>query len=260
MSGYADPLNWADLLPSEVAVIRSQHGPVTRNDLADVEAYAAGDYLVDILRGTGDAAAIDRLTTRVAALTGFDPALVRRYGGRLDRYTFQLTVNPGHVSSAYDGTITRPNPMPRALMAQFPDPVLSGWEAPVTSAMMVVYESKLNWRPDATYHLSNDAVAIGWDWGRGMGRPESFSALQAARSLDPHIHVLIAHGMFDLVTPYFANARMLRLLPELPGAEPIVLRVYPGGHMFYFDDPSRTALHGDVKTVFDRANVSPGPR
>jgi len=251
MSGYADPMGWVDLLPSEVAVVRAQHRAVARSDLADVEAYAAGDYLVDILRGGGDAAAIDRLTARVAALTGFDPALVRAMGGRIDRYRFQLELTPGRVSSAYDGTVTRPNPVPRAMAAQFPDPVLNGWEGPVTSGMMTVYQDKLKWRPDRVYHLSNDDVASGWDWGRGMGRPESISPLQAARSVDPKLRVLIADGMFDLVIPYFTTARLLRLLPDLPGAAPIGFRVYPGGHMFYFDDASRAALHRDAKTVFD---------
>jgi carboxypeptidase C (cathepsin A) len=260
MSGYADPLTSVDLLPSEVAVVRAQHGPVARSGLADVEAYASGDYLVDILRGSGDAAALDRLTDRVAGLTGFDPSIVRKLGGRLDRYAFQLELTPGRVSSVYDGTVSRPNPTPRARASQFPDPVLDGFVAPVTSAIMAVYSGKLNWRPNAVFHLSNDAVAGGWDWGRGMGRPESISALQAARSLDPHMRVLIAHGMFDLVTPYFGTARMMRLLPEMPGAPPIVLNVYPGGHMFYFTDSSRAALHDDAKAVFDPPNPTGAPR
>ena len=37
-------------------------------------------------------------------------------------------------------------------------------------------------------------------------------------------------------------------------AVPITLRVYPGGHMFYFNDASRAALHADAKAVFDPAN------
>jgi carboxypeptidase C (cathepsin A) len=260
MSGFADPLSSVDLLPSEVAVVRAEHGSVSRADMADVEAYAASDYLVDILRGGDDAAAIDRLTTRVSGFTGFDPAVVRRLGGRLSRYAFQLGVSPGRVGSAYDGTVTRPNPDPRSRASQFPDPVLSGFEAPVTSAMMAVYADKLNWRPDAVYHLSSDAVFAGWDWGHGMGRLESFSALQAARSLDPHMRVLIAQGMFDLVTPYFGTVRMLRLLPKMEGAEPVVLRVYPGGHMFYYDNGSRAALRDDAKAVFDPVNATGGSR
>jgi carboxypeptidase C (cathepsin A) len=260
MSGYADPLEWVDLLPSEVAVMRAKRGAVSRADLADVEAYAAGDYLVDILRGGDDSAALDRLAGRVSSLTGFDPALVRRLGGRLNLYTFQLEAMPGRVGSAYDGTVTRPNPDLRSRSSQFPDPVLSGFAAPVTSAMMAVYSEKLNWRPDAVYHLSSDAAFAGWDWGHGMGQPESFSALQAARSLDPHMRVLIAQGMFDLVTPYFGTVRMLRLLPKMEGAAPIVLRVYPGGHMFYYDDGSRAALRDDAKAVFDPANATGGSR
>lgn len=258
-SGYADPLAWVDALPSEVAVVRAQHGPVARADMQDVEDYAASEYLVDILRG-GDEAAIDRLTARVAGLTGMDPALVRRMGGRINTGVFQQTLVPGRVLSAYDGTAARPNPTPRALTAQFPDPLLDGFDAPITSAMMAIYTDKLNWRPDSVYHLSNFDAFRAWDWGHGMGRPESFTALEAARSVDPHMKVLIAHGLFDLRTPYFATARMLRLLPVMAGSAPISLRVYSGGHMFYFDDASRAKLRDDAKPVFDPDNLTGGSR
>jgi carboxypeptidase C (cathepsin A) len=250
-SGFADPMTWVDLLPSEVAVARGLHGPVTRADMADVETYASGDYLIDILRGEPDPGALDRVTVRVAGLTGLDPALVRRMRGRLNAGVIQQMLQPGRVGSVYDGTITRPNPTPRQLASQFPDPVLGGFAAPVTSAVLTVYADKLNWRPDLVYHLSNNAIFSAWDWGGGLGRPESLSALQAARSVDPHMRVLVTHGLFDLRTPYFATARMLRMLPDLDGAAPIVLRVYPGGHMFYFDNASRDALRVDAKAVFD---------
>lgn len=75
-------------------------------------------------------------------------------------------------------------------------------------------------------------------------------------SLDPHMRVLVAHGMFDLITPYFGAVRTLRLLPKLDGAAPIEPRVYPGGHMFYFDDSSRAALRTDAKAVFDPVNAT----
>jgi len=254
-SGYADPFDWVDALPSEVAVVRAQRGPVARADMQDVEAYAATEYVVDILRGN-DPAALDRLTAKVTGLTGLDPALVRRMGGRLDPAVFQRMLVPGRVLSVYDGTASRPNPTPRALSAWFPDPLLAGFEAPVTSAMMAIYADKLNWRPDQVYHLSNRAANRAWDWGRGMGRPEAFTAMEAIRSVDPHLKVLIAHGLFDLQTPYFGTVRMLRLVPEMAGSSPISLRVYPGGHMFYFDDASRSALRVDAKTVFDPGDTT----
>jgi carboxypeptidase C (cathepsin A) len=256
-SGFANPMSWVDLLPSEVAAVRAKHGPVVRSDLADVEAYARGEYVTDILKGEHDPAATDRLTERVVALTGLDPVMVRRMHGRLDASLFQQLVSPGRVASIYDDSVTRPDPTPRLLSSEFPDPILGGFQAPVTSAMMAIYTERLNWHPDFVYHLANDAAFEEWDWGHGLGRPESLTSLQAARSVDPHLRVLIAHGLFDLRTPYFGTARLVDMLPDMDGAAPVVLRVYPGGHMFYFDDASRAALHGDVEATLGLTGPAP---
>jgi carboxypeptidase C (cathepsin A) len=84
--------------------------------------------------------------------------------------------------------------------------------------------------------------------------------LQAARSVDPHLRVLIAQGLFDLRTPYAEAARFLDMLPAMPGAAPVRLAVYPGGHMFYFGDAARAALRNDAKAVFDPAGEEEGSR
>ena len=44
----------------------------------------------------------------------------------------------------------------------------------------------------------------------------------------------------------------------MDGAAPVVLRVYPGGHMFYFDDASRAALHTDAEATLGLAGPSSG--
>src|SRR6185312_654453 len=247
-----DPFAWVNRLPSQVAAARALQGPVTRADVADAETYAATDYLLDLVRGEHDPAALDRLAEHVAALTGIDPAVVRRARGRLDTDVFlhELERRNGHVGSVYDATISSPDPNPRRPLSDYPDPVLEGFKGPVTTAMVAIYGGKLNWRPDAVYHLSNDAVFAHWDWGHGMGRPEAVSALQAALSLDPRLHVLIAHGLFDLRTPYFATALILRGLPDVGAADRVRLTVYPGGHMFYSQDASRSALRDDIRALF----------
>jgi carboxypeptidase C (cathepsin A) len=83
-----------------------------------------------------------------------------------------------------------------------------------------------------------------------MGRPESLSALEAALSLDPNLRVLIAHGLFDLRTPYFTSELIVRALPDVGAPDRVRLAVYPGGHMFYSDDASRASLRQDVRTLF----------
>jgi carboxypeptidase C (cathepsin A) len=251
-SGYNDPLDYVSGLPTEVAAARALKGPVTRADLADVEQYATTDYLADLMRGFHDAAALTRLTDRVAALTGIDRAVVARGGGRLDGDVFlrELGRASGRVGSVYDATVSRGNPSPRRPMGQYPDPILEGLKAPVTSAMVAIYTQKLNWRPDNVYHLANEDAFRQWNWGRGMGRPESLSALQSALSVDPRMRVLIACGLFDLVIPYFTTVRLLNQMPDAGSAERVRLAVYPGGHMFYSEDASRAAFRDAAAALF----------
>jgi carboxypeptidase C (cathepsin A) len=248
-----DPFRWATRLPSMAATSRAGKGRVTPEMLADVEQYARTDYLVDLLRGARDDAAVARMSERVAALTGLDRALVSRYGGRIDNDVFLHEAGraEGRIASVYDATITRADPFPHEALSDFADPVLEGMKAPVSSAMVALYTGRLHWYPDNPYELANDAANRQWQWGRGRAGPESTSYLQAALALDPHMRVLIAHGMFDLVTPYFATRLILDQMPAFAGPDRVRFAIYPGGHMFYTDDASRAALRDAARAVIE---------
>ena len=98
-------------LPSMAAAARGAAG---RAELRDVENYAETDYLLDLVRGEHDAAAVERISDRVAALTGLDPALVRRRAGKVDIGAFTRDREPGRVASPYDATISATDPFPAA--------------------------------------------------------------------------------------------------------------------------------------------------
>ncbi len=251
-SGYNEPFAWVDRLPSEAAAARALKGKIDRAGLADVEHYAAGEYLTDFMRGVRDKAAVARMSEHLTALTGMDRALVDRSLGRIDTDVFlrDLGRAKGQVGSIYDATVSESDPFPRRPLSFYPDPILEGLNAPVTSAMVALYATKLNWRPDRVYHLANDTAFRQWEWGRSLGRPESLSALQKALALDSHVRVLIAHGLFDLRTPYFTTARILDQLPDAGTAERVTLAVYPGGHMFYSDDTSRAAFREAARKLY----------
>ncbi|MBN8904714.1 MAG: peptidase S10, partial [Rhodospirillales bacterium] len=246
-----DPMAWVYRLPSEVAALRALHGPVTRESLGDVESYAAGEYVTDLLRGVRDEAAVARLNSNVTRLTGLDPELVRRAQGRLDTDVFlhEIARARAEVGSAYDATVLAPDPTPHRPFSRYADPMLDGLRAPITAAMVTLYR-RFGWQPDGVYRLVGDAAFRGWNWGRGMSPPESVGALQAALALDPRLRVLVAHGMYDLVTPYFATDLLLRQVPAFAGPERLRLVVYPGGHMFYSDDEARAALHRDAAAIY----------
>ena len=250
-SDALDPLSWAEQLPTLTAAERAKKGPVTRADLKDVEEYAQGDYLVDVLHGE-DPTALGRRKTRVAALTGLDPALLDRRHGKVNNgeYLREANRDQAAVASQYDATVTKPDPFPERSWSEHDDSMTDALSAPFTSAMYDLSGRKLLWQPEGQYQLSNEAVFKAWDFGNRFSRPESMQALRQDLAEDPQLRVVIAHGMFDLVTPYFATKLMLDQIPQSNGRARVDFEVYPGGHMFYSRDASRQALREAAKKLY----------
>ena len=250
------PMDFVTHLPSLAAIGRSREGPVGRNDLQEAERYAAGEYLADLLKGPNDREAVDRMVARIAGLTGLDPALVRRQGGRLDTQTVQREIGreSGRVVSAYDTGISAFDPDPTAARSGSDDAGLNGLAAPLASAAVDHLWRRLGWRvPNARYELLNGSINGQWRFGRGRRSPESFSDLRNALAFDPKLRVLVAHGLNDLVTPYFASELILRQLPAYGGEQRASLATYAGGHMFYTRDASRAAFRADASALYEAA-------
>ncbi|KAA5608983.1 peptidase S10 [Rhodovastum atsumiense] len=244
-----DPLSLVQRLPSMAAV--AAQADERGLDLEEVETYAAGPFLADLLRGPRDSAAVERLTARVAALTGLDPALVRRRAGRIDLQTFLRERAPGQVASAYDATLLAPDAAPEVAWNEQPDPVLDGLRAPLTTGMLTVY-GWLGWHPDGAYRVLNDEVSQAWDWGHRLRRPDATRALREVLALDPALRVLVAHGRDDLVTPYFGTKLVLAQLPQIGAPDRVRLLVTPGGHMAYLRDDARKALREGARALLER--------
>ncbi len=250
-SAYA-PLSQVSLLPSLAAAARERDGAVSRSGLADVEAYATGEFLTDMLRGLADDEAVARLVENVAHYTGLDRAVVERHQGRIDMQIFvrEIEREGGRIASFYDAGVTADHPAPEAAFARASDPVLDAMTPPLTRAMLGLYREKLGWVPQRRYILLNNGVNRAWNWGRGRGQPEALSALRRVMALDAHFDVLVVHGLSDLVTPYFETALLLRQIRPFTGEERVRLRTYGGGHMFYNRETSRRAFREDAKRLY----------
>jgi len=240
-------------LPSFTAVHRERAGKVTREDMADVEQYAGHDYLIDLLAGPGDAAATGRIVDRVSALTGLDRALVKRLDGRIAKNAFQREFDraEGKVTAFYDATVTAYDPEPSDYFGRWLDPIAEGFAAPFTSAIVGLYNDRLDWKIDARYELTNEAVERGWSWGPSMRQPEAIGALRRMLALDPNFKVLVVHGLTDLQTPYFGTQLELKQIPDFGPPGRLTLKVYGGGHMLYSRDESRKALREDARRLIE---------
>lgn len=251
--GSASPLPLVSLLPSLAAAAMEAAGTFDPAALLDVEAYAAGDFVVDLLAGLEDEPARARLVARVAELTGLAPDLVERHAGRLDMQTFarELLRADRRIASLYDTGVTADDPAPETAFARRPDPVLDGLTPPLTTAMLAHYQDTLNWLPDRRYMLLNSGVNRAWRWGSGRSQPEAVSALRRMLAQDPAFRVLVVHGLTDLVTPYFESTLILRQIRGFEPSERLRQATYPGGHMFYTREASRRTFRSDAARLYD---------
>jgi carboxypeptidase C (cathepsin A) len=68
------------------------------------------------------------------------------------------------------------------------------------------------------------------------------------------LNVLVVHGTYDTVTPYFMSRFVLEQATRAKGArERLYFGTYQGGHMFYLRKGSRAEFAADVRGFFEGA-------
>ncbi|WP_424360699.1 S10 family peptidase [Methylocystis parvus] len=252
LGGGRNLLSYAALLPSMTAAAR---GVSARKDLADVESYASGDYVVDLLKGAKDAQTLARMSESVARFTALDRQIVARLGARIDGRSFsrERGRSQQRVASAYDANVEGYDPDPFARASEWADPVLETWRVPLGAAMTRLVQEKLAWPiGDARYFILNDRIAHRWDYGSGgRANAEVMSDLRDSLALDARLRVVVVHGAADLVTPYFATKLMLDQLPAYGDPERVRLVVTGGGHMPYLYDAGRESLRDAARKLIE---------
>ncbi len=247
---------FVNTLPTIAAAAREAKGQTfkARDELAEVEAYARGTYLTDLMRGPRDVAALDRLITKVAGYSGLAENVVRQYGGRLDEFIYIREANRAaqRTASGYDASVTGDDPDSTAYFPRWDDPFSGALTAPVSGAMQALY-AKLGWKTELEYNLSSSDVNRSWQWGSATNGVESFTQLQSTLALDPKLRLLVTHGATDLRTPYFASVLLLEQLPAYADRprDRVRLALFPGGHMHYSREGARKALRDETKAFVD---------
>lgn len=245
-------LPWALRLPSYAAVELAAQHALSPAALGDAEHFALGDYLVGLAAGDGDPP--KDFYSRIAKLVGLREATVARWRGRIPpgAYAKARRRAEGEVLSRYDATVAGPDPEPASAFIE-DDPLLDGTIAPFTRAFAAYARDELQFRTDLGYTLLSREVGREWQWREGRnGRGEigSADALDRALALQPHLKLLIVHGMTDLVAPYLMSRYIVDHLPANVVAKRVTLKLYPGGHMMYLRPSSRRQLHDDAATFY----------
>jgi carboxypeptidase C (cathepsin A) len=254
------PLAWALRLPSYAASALEAENRLSPAALGDVERFALGDYLTALASGPRNPAAVRRINDALVKYTGLPRDVVERQNARIPLNVFikEFRRADGRLISRYDAGVSIADPFPTSPTPRGGDAVLQGTIAPFTTAFVAYARDELGFRTDQPYRLLNGAVSNKWDW-RGAGGGQGFGGggfagslddLREALSLDPRLRVVIAHGMTDLVTPYFASRFLIDQLPKLGDPARVSLKLYAGGHMMYLRPAARGPLHRDALDLF----------
>ncbi len=259
---------WATVFPS-LAAAAAYHGKAQwAGEAGDVQAHQqaaerfARQTLLPML-ALGDAGSEDdrQQTYRaIADFIGLPFDLVARHHGRIDISIFarELLRDQRRTVGLYDASITAIDPFPDRLHYEGSDPTLDGLNRLFTGAINSHLRDTLGIDTPLTYHLLNFEVFKGWkymlegEWRQGF--VGSVDDLRVGMTLNPYMQVYVVHGIFDLVTPYFAStylADLMKLAPEIRSN--LTTRQFNGGHMFYAWHDSRRQWFEDMQALYQRA-------
>jgi len=270
-SGDYDVLSWVDLLPT-MAGAAAHHGRSRAFEngtpLDDVrreaEAFATSDYTAFLTRGASmPADERERVLSRLADLVGLPVELVTRAEGRIPINVFarELLRDERKVVGLYDATITVTDPFPDREPFGGPDPTLSGISPAYTTAINRQLRSEIGVETDREYQLLSYEVNQEWkdDDKRHFFVPPAGATddFRYGMALNPHLRAFLAHGQFDLVTPYYASDRLRNLMRLDPAvADRLTVRHFGGGHMFYAWEESRKEFAAAMAEFFADATAS----
>jgi len=236
--------------PTLVATELERTKRFTPEALAEAERFAMTDYLTTLAgpRPTGDKA--NAFYGRIAQLTGLPVEVVAKARGYVRNAYLQHLRASGQTASSYDATFVTPDAYPESTSQRTSDPMIDGFTRALSGAFVAYARDELGFKTDMTYNLLARDVASKWDWGDRREPPGVSDDLRDLLALAPSFRLLVAHGRADLVTPYGVSRYVLDQLPEIGGPERTQLRLYRGGHMFYFNRDARIAFTAEAKAFY----------
>jgi carboxypeptidase C (cathepsin A) len=237
-------------LPALVATELERTKKFTPAALAETERFAMNEYLTTLAGRppTGDKA--KAFYGRIAELTGLPIDVVTKSRGWIrNAYLQQLRAN-GQTVSSYDATFAVPDPYPESARRGGGDPILDGFTRALSGAFVGYARDELGFKTDMTYTLLAHDVSSRWDWGDRREPPGVSDDIRELLAFSPSFRLLVAHGRTDLVTPYGVSRYVIDHIPDFGAPDRAQLKLYRGGHMFYFDMDSRRTFAADAKNFY----------
>jgi carboxypeptidase C (cathepsin A) len=229
--------------------------------LAEVEAFALGEYATALLQGDAlPAEARAAIAARLSRYIGLPADYIERTNLRINIHRFVKELlrdrrrTVGRLDSRYTG-IDRD----AAGENNEYDPSYAIIQGPYTGALNDYVRRELRFESDLPYEILSERVRP-WSFDQHQNAYVNVGeTLRKAMSMNPHLRVFVANGYYDLATPYLATRYTFDHL-ELDDSlrDNITMTYYEAGHMMYIHDPSLTRLKADLDAFLDGDQYSAG--
>ena len=228
--------------------------------LAEVEAFALGEYETALLQGSMmPDAQRQAVAEKLHNYTGLPVAYLLKSNLRVSggAFTKNLQDPEGLTTGRLDSRYKGPDFDPLSQEAEY-DPQSNAISSAYTTAINQYMRTELKYGRDQTYKPGAYGDAnFSWDLrhqspggppvGQGEGGPNVMNDLAMAMKANPKMRVMLAGGYYDLATPYFEGKYEMHHLP-IPRKlqDNITYKYYESGHMVYVNEGVLANLHDDV--------------
>jgi len=261
-------LRWIVPIPSYAATAQHYQKKETtkianqkncRQALEEVEHFALKELLPGLAEGE-----TSELNGRLGSYIGLSEERLSRLQGRIPPQIFakEFLKKLGRLISVYDGTWSSIDPDPASPLPPVEDPLLVKINTILTPAFNSYVRKDLQFETDIPYEVLNKQISKKWDWHSGLDSEQGFvgvaEELKKSMCVNTDLKVLIVHGIFDFVTPYFGSVLVTKQMSlDQVISSNMILKFYDGGHMFYTHRNSRQEFFKDAKQFFQSA-ANPG--
>lgn len=226
-----------------------------QNVLKEAEGFAITQYAQALMEGDSIRDETkDRIKRQLAKYTGLSPEYIERSNLRPNIFCFTKELcrhenrTVGRFDSRFKG-IDHNHNGERIEKDPSADIIMGGFAA----AFHYYVHSELEWKKDEPYKVFGNVFP--WNYDRAQNSFLNVSHdLRTAMTRNPHLHLFVGSGYYDLATPYFAtNYTINHLGIDSTLKDHIQMEYYEAGHMMYTHKPSLEKLRRDLIRFIEKA-------
>jgi carboxypeptidase C (cathepsin A) len=233
--------------------------------LAEARKFAATEYADALMKGSNITSAEKAdIAKKLSHFTGLSEDYLLKADLRvsLSQFNVELERSRGLTTGRYDSRYTMPT---YDLLTEYAeeDPSYVAVRGAFTAAFNSYTREELKVTIERSYEVLSSEPGSNWDWKHhGPGSSGFFPGsanvagdLIQALMANPHLHVQVENGFYDMATPFFATEYTMDHL-FLPGnlRSNIQLEYYDAGHMIYLHEEDLAKLKSNVGAFIDSAS------